>query len=46
MPARGGGVGEGAVWGDFLFEGEELLFLYIVVEQADVGPRMLMEMVA
>lgn len=33
----GGGVGEGAVWGDFLFEGEELLFLYLVIEQADVG---------
>ena len=33
----GGGVGEGAIWGDFLFEGEELLFLYLVIEQADVG---------
>ncbi len=37
MQTGGGGVGEGAVWGDFLFEGEELLFLYLVVEQADVG---------
>ena len=37
MQAGGGGVGEGTVWGDFFFEGEEFALLDFVVDKAQAG---------